>query len=295
MQILKVSDISVNHKQPKYLSENNCKLVSTNYQPDFKGANYPSGYYTDEEIADAYRVLNDKEDEWESNLMSILCGRWGFFKYVCTRAPEKRVAEVKKLREDLLEIQRQIERQKELKEKYEKELLFEKQRQEEKQRLEKALSEPKAKFNDEFLNLVSLSKNNENISIPNAIMIQGKYNHHVQKFTEWILTAKETNNNVYSVQKNKSNNEIMLDIQKIMNNAENNFYKNGKPTLLYIEKFDIIATPKDGNKATIAVLKSLMCSCSEKYHCTIVFDAPENNTIEPILLADSRVQSKIVI
>lgn len=93
---MKISQITVkaitpnktNHQTKTNIQNNN---LSNDIFVSFKGKQYPSGYYTDEQIAYAKKYLG--KENWEKDLkdehVSNLVGRMNFFKYVFTSAPEK--------------------------------------------------------------------------------------------------------------------------------------------------------------------------------------------------------------
>lgn len=77
--------------------------------------------------------------------------------------------------------------------------------------------------------------------------------------------------------------------------AQNEYLKNGKHSLIFLDGFENIGKETSENKKSIAGLKSLMCSCAEKYHATLLLKiaADKLKSIDPILLVDSRVPLKI--
>lgn len=243
-------------------------------QVTFKGAQYPSGYYTDEEITNAYRFLKESDSTWEGKLDSYLMDKYGFFKYCFTSASENHIAKVRKLRKDI-----QVQ---------EKNLAEERQNQIDLGKLKPAKNQMK----NDFFDIVELSRNNNDIELPNGIMVESLDKDLTEKFSSWALEQNTITGKKITTE-NKTNDAIISELKNIMNQSNQEYIQNNKRTLLHIEGFEKIASPKDENKGIIAALKALMCSCSEKYKCTVLINAAEKNIIDPILLVDSRIKFRI--
>lgn len=261
-----------------HLSRNN-QFVSKqiSQQINFSGAHYPSGYYTDEEIADAYRYLH--VNNWKEKANINLQARWkiGFLNYVFGGGYEKvwkHIGEVEKLQNDLLEQEKKIAKEKQNQIDIEK------------------LKPLKNQMKNDFFDIVELSKKNSDIEVPNGIMVESSDKNLVKKFLDWIL-EQDTITSKKITTENETNENIILELKNIMDKSNQEYIQNNKRTLLHIDGFEKIASKINENKGIIAALKALMCSCSEKYKCTILIDAAENNMIDPILLVDSRIKFRI--
>lgn len=80
--------------------------------------------------------------------------------------------------------------------------------------------------------------------------------------------------------------------------AQKTYNETGKRTLIYLDNFGLIGYgDKIDNKQIIAFLKSIFCSCADKYKTTFLLNLSKNkiNNIDSILLADSRFPLKVKI
>lgn len=246
-------------------------------QINFSGAHYPSGYYTDEEIADAYRYLH--VSDWKEKANINLQTRWkiGFLSYVFGDGYKKvwkHIGEVEKLQKDLIENEKTIAKEKQNQIDIEK------------------LKPLKNQMKNDFFDIVELSRNNRDMEVPNGIMIESSDKNLVKKFLDWTL-EQDTVTSIKITTENETNENIISEIKNIMDKSNQEYIQNNKRTLLHIDGFEKIASQKNENKGIIAALKALMCSCSERYKCTVLINAAEKNTIDPILLVDSRIKFRI--
>lgn len=279
-----------------FINTNNNKTNSiqlkrhNNKKVSFTGEYYPSGYYTDKEIVDTYKYLNHPESSWEQTAKSELMDRYGFFKYVFgggAEELERHLKEMAKLRKDLLNQRKQIELEKKKKEELEKQL--------EKERIRDAkLQGAKDQLKSGFLDLITLSKKDEDVQIPNGIMVESSDNGLSKDLISWVLDQPDYEKAYVRVNTGENSTNLSKIREQLLKSKET-FEKTGERTLLFIDDFELMTSQKDENKGAIATLKSAMFSCSDKYKCTIILTAPKSNNIDPVLLVDSRVPLKISI
>jgi len=302
--------LNFSNKNSNLIKSSGPKCNSFSQKVNFTGAQYPSGYYYDTEIATAFKYLNHSDDTWRATAHDNLMDGQNFFKYVFGGGSEeidRHLNEVAKLRKDLQTQARQIEIEKQRKIDLDRERReIERQRQIERDaqdardliehKIQLKLKPAKTQMTDDFLTLTKLAKNNSEIQVPNGIMIENSNKDLAKKFVDWTLSQDEVNAKKLNIG-NKSHDDIISELKNVMNQSSENYGKTGKRTLLYIDSFDKIASQKDENKRMVAVFKNIMCSCSEKYKCTVLINVLKDkiSAIDPILLVDSRIQSKIRI
>lgn len=145
----------------------------------------------------------------------------------------------------------------------------------------------KYQIHEEFL--IDFNANNPKVKIPNALMIKSKNRDESIRTVQWIIT--KSNGNFISIKDNGDSNRTRLDqIFTILEDAEENYEKNGRRTLVYVENFDKLLSKSPDNEDVIADLKDIMDKISNQYKTTLIFNCNDTRNLNPIVLQPHRVK-----
>ena len=128
----------------------------------------------------------------------------------------------------------------------------------EKARLEQAAKKElsaaciKYQINEEFLS--AFNSDNKKVKIPDALMIQSKSKEDATETLKWIV-GKSNSNYIYIEDKNESNYTRLDQILTVLEEAEENYKKNGKRTLVWVENFDKLLSKDSDNEEVIGDLE----------------------------------------
>lgn len=145
----------------------------------------------------------------------------------------------------------------------------------------------KNQINQDFLQ--NFNSNNKGIKIPNSIMILGKNKKETAETIKWIV-AKANSNYIFIEDKGESNELKRDQILTMLEEAQTNYAKNGKRTLIWIENFDKLLSNKAENEDVVADFKDLLDKLSDTYKTTIVFDCSNTQKLNPIAIQPHRVK-----
>ena len=163
----------------------------------------------------------------------------------------------------------------------------------EKARLEQAAKKElsaaciKYQINEEFLS--AFNSDNKKVKIPDALMIQSKSKDDATETLKWIV-GKSNSNYIYIEDKNESNYTRLDQILTVLEEAEENYKKNGKRTLVWIENFDKLLSKDSDNEEVIGDLKDMLDKISKQYKTTIIFSCNNTENLNPIALQPHRVK-----
>ena len=163
----------------------------------------------------------------------------------------------------------------------------------EKARLEQAAKKElsaacvKYQINEEFLS--AFNSDNKKVKIPDALMIQSKSKEDATETLKWIV-GKSNSNYIYIEDKNESNYTRLDQILTVLEEAEENYKKNGKRTLVWVENFDKLLSKDSDNEEVIGDLKDMLDKISKQYKTTIIFSCNNTENLNPIALQPHRVK-----
>ena len=163
----------------------------------------------------------------------------------------------------------------------------------EKARLEQAAKKElsaaciKYQINEEFLS--AFNSDNKKVKIPDALMIQSKSKDDATETLKWIV-GKSNSNYIYIEDKNESNYTRLDQILTVLEEAEENYKKNGKRTLVWVENFDKLLSKDSDNEEVIGDLKDMLDKISKQYKTTIIFSCNNTENLNPIALQPHRVK-----
>lgn len=157
------------------------------------------------------------------------------------------------------------------------------------QAVKKELSEACIKYqiNEEFLS--AFNSDNKKVKIPDALMIQSKSKDDATETLKWIV-GKSNSNYIYIEDKNESNYTRLDQILTVLEEAEENYKKNGKRTLVWVENFDKLLSKDSDNEEVIGDLKDMLDKISKQYKTTIIFSCNNTENLNPIALQPHRVK-----
>lgn len=145
----------------------------------------------------------------------------------------------------------------------------------------------KYRINDEFLK--PFNSNEKRIKIPDALMVQGENKDETIETLKWIV-GKSDSNYTYIEDKNEPNNIRLNQILTVLEEAEENYKKNGKRTLLWIENFEKLLINTSENEDVIGDLKDMLDKISKQYKTTIIFSCIDTKKLNPVVLQPHRVK-----
>lgn len=145
----------------------------------------------------------------------------------------------------------------------------------------------KYQINEEFLS--AFNKDNKKVKIPDALMIQSKNRESATETLKWIV-GKSNSNYIYIEDKNEANYTRLDQIRTVLEEAEANYNKNGKRTLVWVENFDKLLSKSSDNEEVIGDIKDMLDKISKEYKTTIIFSCNNTADLDPIALQPHRVK-----
>ena len=142
-------------------------------------------------------------------------------------------------------------------------------------------------INEDFL--LAFNSDNKKVKIPDAVMIQSENKDNSLETLKWIV-GKSNSNYVFMNDKDEPNYTRLEQILTVLEEAEVNYKKNGKHTLLWIENFEKLLSNDPDNENVIGDLKDMLDKISKKYKTTIIFSCNNTNGLNPIVLQPHRVK-----
>ena len=140
---------------------------------------------------------------------------------------------------------------------------------------------------EEFLS--AFNSDNKKVKIPDAIMIKSKNKSEELDTLKWIV-AKSNSNYCYIEDKNETNITRLNQILTVLEEAEENYKKNGLRTLIWVENFDKLLSNASDNEEIIGDIKDMLDKISKKYKSTIIFGCSDTSNLDPIALQPHRVK-----
>lgn len=140
---------------------------------------------------------------------------------------------------------------------------------------------------EEFLS--AFNSDNKKVKIPDAIMIKSKNKDECTETLKWIV-AKSNSNYCYIDDKNEANITILDQLLTVLEEAEENYKKNGLRTLIWVENFDKLLSNTPENEEVIGDLKDMLDKISKQYKSTIIFGCNDTKKLDPIALQPHRVK-----
>lgn len=145
----------------------------------------------------------------------------------------------------------------------------------------------KYQINEEFLS--AFNKDNKKVKIPDALMIHSKNREEATETLKWIV-GKSNSNYIYIEDKKEANYTRLDQIRTVLEEAEENYNKNGKRTLVWVENFDKLLLKDSDNEEVIGDLKDMLDKISKQYKTTIIFSCNSTENLDPIVLQPHRVK-----
>lgn len=137
---------------------------------------------------------------------------------------------------------------------------------------------------------VAYEKFGKPAEVPNGVLLFGPKGNGKSTFAESM--AKQFECNFVEVPNTLNPKVDMQNLRLAATEAQSNFEKSGRRTVLFIKEFDEFA-PK-GSRITGA-MKGFMDSCSKDYHCTVFATTTHPENLDDILLRNRRFDIKVGI
>lgn len=133
---------------------------------------------------------------------------------------------------------------------------------------------------------------NENIFLPNAVMLQGE-NPHIMKDIISSIPKENDFVNFVSVASKRDYDTMQEELFEQLELAEENYQKTNKRSIIFVNGMEKLLNPQLNTAGNIACMKDIMSSASEDYHSTIIFCATNPEKLDKGLLMSHRVSYKI--
>lgn len=144
---------------------------------------------------------------------------------------------------------------------------------------------------DEFINNIVLEKRgNKDVTFPNGILFFGPTGNGKTTFAEAF--AEQIQCPLIEI---NPLNDLKEELRKALNSSKENFEKTGTRSIILMDEFDNFGSKKPENQQTVAMLKAIMTSCSDKYNATMFLTTNNPQDIDSILLADSRCPIRVYL
>jgi len=148
----------------------------------------------------------------------------------------------------------------------------------------------KYKLNKDFL--IDFNSKESQESIPNAIMLESNDREENINNLKWLVG--KANTNYVHIEDDCTKDTVRVNqIITALETAQENYIKNGKRTLLWVDHFDKLLVHNEENDETISDLKDLLCKLSKEYKTTLIFETDNSKKMDPIALQSHRVKIKI--
>ena len=132
---------------------------------------------------------------------------------------------------------------------------------------------------------------NENIFVPNAVMLQGENPHIMKDIISSLSENKKVN--FVSVASKRDYETMQEDLFEQLELAEENYQKTNKRSIIFVNGMEKLLNPQLNSAGNIACMKDLMSSAGEDYHSTIIFCATNPEKLDKGSLMSHRVAYKI--
>lgn len=144
---------------------------------------------------------------------------------------------------------------------------------------------------DEFINNIVLEKGgNKDVTFPNGILFFGPTGNGKTTFAKAF--AEQVQCPLIEIE---PLNDLKEELRKALNSSKENFEKTGTRSIILMDEFDNFGSKKPENQQTVAMLKAIMTSCSDKYNATMFLTTNNPQDIDSILLADSRCPIRVYL
>ena len=140
-----------------------------------------------------------------------------------------------------------------------------------------------------FQPLITL-KNDPTISLPNAIMIEGKNPKDNEELIGWALSKTPSSKIVVENDKSSNNTLIKNRLKSALEKSRQTFEDYRIPTLIYCEEFDRLVQSSNP-PVEIASMKALLSNTYSKYGATIIFATQNSNKIDNVIRQPHRMKS----
>ena len=147
----------------------------------------------------------------------------------------------------------------------------------------------KFKMNQEFL--TDFNSNDPNVSVKNAIMIQGGTKKDREDNLKWLVGKAQNARFVHIKDEQDSNQNLLNKVLTAVEEAQENYEKNKHRTILWVDNFDRLLLDTPDNAEIIGDIKALLSEASSEYKTTIIFETDiDTRKMNPITLQEHRTK-----
>ncbi|MDD3436975.1 MAG: hypothetical protein PHC64_07490 [Candidatus Gastranaerophilales bacterium] len=306
-------------------SNKNCLNSPKNLS--FKGKQYPSGYYTDEEISDAKRYMNSTGTPWEKGLydakyQELKARGWvpdirrarviggictiglteiGFYvnntmdakthveRVACLISDLKKEERTRSVQQAQL---RELEKERERLAARHAAARAIQQEAEAKIAHETEVHKIHTKLLAEFSDRVDIERKGSNVEIPNCIMLIDPHDDLSKELIDW--TGRNSDCNFVKLA-DADNDTLHRGLWDTLVKAGETFEATKRRTLIHVEGFDRLITAATNAPESIAALKDVMCSCAQDYGSTIIFRTKDPSKLVVEAIQPHRVAAQIMV
>lgn len=143
----------------------------------------------------------------------------------------------------------------------------------------------------ELLHLIEISRSGAPAKMPNCVMLVGENPYIMRELIDW--TGHQADANYVIVPNQLDNNDLQEDLFKELEEAEENYQKTGKRSVIFVENMDKLLKPEINGKDGVAIMKNLMNIANKNYHSTIMFYTKDPSKLDPGTTVSHRVGLRV--
>ncbi len=162
-------------------------------------------------------------------------------------------------------------------------------------KLEEAKTPAKTEINERFIKALKEYKNNDLIKIPNCIMLYGENPYVMRDIIDWTgkQVQKRSDTNYVNLPSKPDKAQMQESIMTTLENAEENYQKTGRRSLIFVNGMDKLINSKINTKEQIALMKDIMGCASEEYHSTLIFYTKDPDKLNQGTTVSHRIGLKV--
>lgn len=138
------------------------------------------------------------------------------------------------------------------------------------------------KLYPELLNLIQREKEGKKTKVPNCVMFSNPDDNVNKELINW---CGENVNGQFII-----TNPYEEDLIDVLEEAEKDYQETGDWNLIYVKDMDKLINPNFSKNSVISSMKDIMTCCSEEFHTTLMFSAPNPKKLDDIAIAPHRVK-----
>ncbi len=149
------------------------------------------------------------------------------------------------------------------------------------------------KLKDKFITPLNAYKTNQNVFIPNCIMLYGD---NTSLMKDIILDVKDlVDDNFVQIDSTRNLDDMQEELFEQLEQAEEKYQNTNERSIIFVNGMDKLLNPKLNSPENIACMKDFMSSASEDYHSTIIFYSRHPEKLDAGAMMSHRVNMPIKV